>query len=58
MEVFRAREGQTGTPYSFRTQLHVASATGSQKITIPKVFGMEQGEWITFSLMPVGSNDA
>ena len=55
IELFRAKDGPTGNPYSFRTQLRIASKYGAQKVTVPKVFHLDAGEWVTYSLLPIDS---
>ena len=56
----RKAEGTENDPtFTFIATVRVASTAGGTKVTVPKFFGLNHGEWVTVYLEKVGApNDS
>ncbi len=54
VELRRADAGDNDPVFTFLSTIRTASTTGSCKLTIPRIFGLDAGEWVTISILPIG----
>lgn len=55
VEIRKAEATDNDPIFNFIAQIRSASTTGGKKVTVPKLFGIGVGEWITLSLTPLGN---
>lgn len=53
VELRRAEASENDPVFTFISTVRSASTAGGTRLTIPKIFGFNHGEWITFSLEPI-----
>ena len=53
-EIRKAAATDNDPIFTFVATARIASTSGGLKVTVPKVFGMNIGDWVTISLEPIG----
>lgn len=50
VEIRKADATENDPTFTFIATIRTASTSGGKKLTIPKLFGLNAGEWITISI--------